>query len=653
VPAQAAAAPALSWSVSTTDGAGQPSAVSCASESLCVAVDRAGNALSSGDPISPEPHWASTGIDKGQPLTAVACESAGLCVAVDGAGRALSTTNPLAGAWSAPAAINAGSALTGVSCMSASLCVAVDAAGEVLASPNPGSPGSTWLVEYKDAAALRGVSCDGSECVAVDTAGAALATSNPLGGPGSWRARAIDPAGAPSAISCTTQHGCVAGDASGDALASADPSAVAPTWSSTAIDFGGLTGVSCATTGLCVAVGGHGEALASDDPTAALPLWSETSASPGVALAGVWCLPAGFCIAVDTAGRVLSGHVPAPGLATATPAEVTATSAQLSGTVEPNDANLVSCSFEYGPGPSYGQSAPCQSLPAAGGGAQAVSAPLAGLQPNRTYHYRLLASSAAGAAASPDATFTTAISTQVPLVFPHPSISGTPAVNQRLSCRSGVPSGTGAQLTYLWLRDLRPIPSSSGSTYLVKGADSGHHLQCQVTATNGGGSATARSGFVTIPFQGVPASRGETVVGRAHARGARVTVPVICSPLAPGGCRLVVRVTVVETLRAGRLLAVTATPAPARPAAGGGRLSRRTVTLAAATARLGRGQRGAVTLLLSSAGRRLLASRHRLSVRVAVRGTVIGVLESPLGEQTLQLGAARRASRARGTTHRG
>jgi hypothetical protein len=109
---------------------------------------------------------------------------------------------------------------------------------------------------------------------------------------------------------------------------------------------------------------------------------------------------------------------------------------------------------------------------------------------------------------------------------------------------------------------------------------------------------------------------------------------------------------VVETLRAGRLVAVTATPGPARPAAGG-RLSRRTVTLAAATARLGRGQRGAVTLLLSSAGRRLLASRHRLSVRVAVRGTVIGVLESPLGEQTLQLGAARRASRARGTTHRG
>jgi hypothetical protein len=649
-PSPALAAPPLGWSLSATDGAGQPSAVSCASEATCVVVDRAGNALSSADPISPEAHWTSTSIDKGQQLTAVACPSPGLCVAVDAAGRALASTSPLAGAWSAPVPINAGSALTGVACMSASLCVAVDAAGEVLASPTPASPGSGWTLEYKDSSALRGVSCDASQCVAVDSAGPAVASTNPLGGSGSWRARAIDPAGATNAISCTAARGCVAVDAAGNALASANPAAPAPTWSFTAIDFAGLAAVSCSSAGLCVAVGGHGEALASDNPTAPLPLWRESS--PGGVLAGVACMPAGFCIAADSTGRVLSGHVPAPGVATATPAEVTATTAQLTGTVEPNDANLLSCAFEFGITTAYGQSVPCQSLPSAGGGAQSVSAQLSGLQPNRTYHYRLLASSAAGGAASADATLTTATSTGVPLVFPHPSISGTPAVNQRLSCHTGLPAGASVQITYAWLRDLRPIPSASGSTYLVKGADAGHHLQCQVSATNGGGSATARSAFVTIPFQGVPASTGETVVGRAHAKGARLSVPVICSPLAPNGCRLVMRVTAVETLRGGRLVAITARPAPARRAAGGG-LRRRTVTFAATTAHLGRGQRATITLNLNVAARRLLARRHRVPVRIAVSGTVIGVLEASLGEQTLELGAARRASRVRGATPRG
>jgi alpha-galactosidase len=72
----------------------------------------------------------------------------------------------------------------------------------------------------------------------------------------------------------------------------------------------------------------------------------------------------------------------------------------------------------------------------------------------------------------------------------------------------------------------------------------------------------------------------------------------------------------------------------------------RKVTFAVASARLGRGQHGTVTLNLNAAARRLLASRHRLSVRIAVTGTVIGVLESSLGEQRLELGASRRASRA-------
>jgi hypothetical protein len=648
VPAQAGAAPALSWSASTVDGSGQPSGISCASESLCVAVDRSGNALSSGDPTAGEAHWGTVSVDKGGSLSSVACPSAGMCVAVDDGGRVLASTNPLAGAWSVPLSITSGSPLTGVACASESLCVAVDAAGDVLASSNPASPAASWPAQYKDAAALRGVSCDPSECVAVDAAGNALAAINPTGGPGAWRLRAIDPAAGLSAVSCTALRGCLAVDGGGNALASADPTALAPTWSSTPIDSGPLTGVSCAATGLCAAVGSHGEARASDNPGAPLPTWVETT-TPGGVLTGVSCLPGGFCLAVDAAGRALTARVRAPAVATVTPAEVTATTATLSGSVEPNDANLLACAFEYGTSASYGQSVPCASAPSATGGPQVVNSQITGLVPNRTYHYRLVASSPVGSGASADATFTTAVSTQVPLVYPHPSISGTPAVGQRLTCHTGVPSGAGAQLSYAWLRDLRPIAGATASSYVVKFADTGHHLQCQVTATDAGGSATARSAFVTVPVQGVPASTGETVVGRAHARGPRVSIPVFCSPLALSGCRLMVRVTAVETLRSGRIVAITARA----PRAHAGGLRRITVTFAVARARLARGQHGTVSLLLNAAGRRLLASRHRLAVRVAISGTVIGVIESALSDQTLQLGAARRAAARHAATRRG
>ncbi|HWX97482.1 MAG TPA: fibronectin type III domain-containing protein [Solirubrobacteraceae bacterium] len=650
-PAPAAGAPALSWSASTIDGSGQPSAISCASESLCVAVDRSGNALTSSDPTSLEAHWATVNVDKGQSLSSISCVSPSMCVAADELGRVLASTNPAAGGWSPPQSIAGGTTLTGIACASPSLCVAIDAAGDVLASSNPASPAASWPVQYKDASPLRGVSCDASGCIAVDAAGNALAASNPTGGAGAWRPRAIDPAGGLSGVSCTPSHGCVAVDSGGNAFASADPTASAPTWSSTPVDSGGgLTAVSCADTSLCVAVGAHGEAQASDDPGAPLPTWMETR--PGGALAGVSCLPGGFCLAVDASGHALTARVRAPAVVTATPAEVTATTATLSGSVEPNDAILLTCTFEYGTSTSYGQSAPCEPTPSPAGGAQAVNGQITGLAPNRTYHYRLLASSAVGSAVSPDVTFTTAVSTQVPLVYPHPSISGTPAVGQRLTCHSGVTSGATAQLSYQWLRDLRPIPGATGTSYVVRFADTAHHLQCQVTATDAGGSATARSSFVTVPVQGVPASTGETLVGRAHARGPRVSVPVTCSPLALSGCRLTLRVTAVETIRAGRIVAITAR-SPRRPSAHTGGVRRVTVTFGIVHARLAPRQHASVSLLLNAAARRLLASRHRMAVRVIVSGTVIGVIESALSEQTLELGATRRAGARHATAPRG
>jgi hypothetical protein len=650
-PTPAVAAPSLGWSAPAPFDVGRsPSAVSCASESLCVAVDREGDALSTVDPTASPSAWAAAAIDPGESLNAISCSPGGPCVAVDGRGYAFVSQESGRSPWS-PSSIDIGRALTGVSCPTASLCVAVDESGNLLATGSPGSGSWPVVASIDPEHRLRAVSCSSpSLCVAVDDAGNVLSSDNPAAGAAAWHAQRVD-SGELLAVSCWSAGACAAVAGTGDALASADPGASAPTWSLTPIDGERLTGVSCASTGLCVAVDGRGEALASDGPAAPIPAWNPASIDSGHALAGVSCLPGGFCMAVDTLGRAFAARVPPPGATTLTPTEVTATSAILAGVVEPNDAVLGACRFEYGTGVPYTRSLPCSVLPPATGGAEDVSAQLSGLVPNTTYHYRILASSPAGTTAGADVAFTTAVSSQIALVYPHPTITGTPAVGQRLTCHPGIEAGASVQLGYAWLRDLIPIPGATGSTYAVKGQDSAHHLQCQVTATDGGGSATAKSAFVTIPVGGVPASIGETFVGRAVFRGRKISVPIICSTQAEGGCQITLRLTVVETLSGGRIVGLAARLKP-RARGSAAAVSHKTVALAGVRVHLARGAHRAVVASLNATGRRLLASRRRFTASLSVSGTVIGVIESHLAQQLVTLGLSSRGASSHGSHRR-
>ena len=574
-------------------------------------------------------------------LTGVSCASSAQCIAVDSEGTEYTSFEPSGGprSWS-PAAIDPGETLTGVSCPDTSVCVAVDGAGDVLVKAFPGGWSAYQLAE---APALRSVSCaTSSQCVAIDADGTAFASTDPEGGPGTWRERTVGTALSPVALSCYGPGECVAVDGAGDALASADPWAPAATWSSTPLgSVSSPVSLSCAASGLCVAALESGAALASDDPAAAVPTWSE-STTAGAHLQAISCLPSGFCIAADTLGGVLTGRVPPPSAITSAASEVTLSAATLAGFVDPNDAMLANCHFDYGPTSAYGSTVPCAQLPNAASSFEPVSAQITGLAPNTVYHYRVLAGSGVGEGNGADMTFTTPVLAQAALVHPHPSIHGTPAVSQRLTCAAGT-TGT-ASLSYEWLRDLIPIPSATASTYVVRFADSGHHLQCQVTAADAGGTATATSPSVTIPVGGIPASAGETAVGRAQYAGEAVTVPVTCSALAVQGCNLLLRLTVRETLSGRRVVAVTAA------------VRHSTVTLASARAFLAKGSHRTITLALTASARRLLASRHRLSARLTATGTVIGVIEAGISQQLVELGASSGSAsrrRAGGTSSHG
>lgn len=667
--ASAGAVATLHWSGAVEiDSASSLTGISCASRTLCVAVDDHGRVLSSANPVGEA--WSSPReIDPGHVLTSVSCApGSALCVATDDHGDVLASGNSGAN-WSAPLDIDGTSSLSAVACGSASLCVAVDRSGNVFVSGNPGS-GAWSPGKPIDGHPLTSVSCTSAPlCVAVDEAGGELTSTNPA--EGAWsQARTIDsnPLSAKLAsVSCAPGPAdtCVALGA-GEVFAGGNPGSSAPTWNATPLG-GGLTGVACEAAGLCVAVDGAGNAYAGDTPAAAEPSWtSPTDIDVPNSLTGVSCVAEGLCAVVDEAGHVLAATVPLPEVETKAPSPVNVaeTVAEVTGTVNTNDA-LSGCRFEYGTSEAYGRSVSCPAL-AAGSASQTIGARLEGLTPNVTYDYRLVAVSASGEARSANVTFKTPAP---PPVQPHPSIGGLPALGQRLTCKAGV-SGSGAAsatLTYVWLRDTHAIAAATNSTYTVVSADVSHHLQCRVTATNAGGSASATSAFVTVPAGGLGAI-SETQVGSARVAGRTVSVPVTCSAQAAGSCRIALRLTVVETLHGSRVVAVAArggsgsgsgvggsgvaTRARGRAAARGS--TRRSVTVGSVTAHLPAGHRGTVTVALNATGRALLKRLHRLTAKLSVSGTVVGAISAHLHTATVSFGAgAGKASAHRaGAGHR-
>jgi hypothetical protein len=660
-PAGAASTPILSWSVpQEIDSVGALNSISCVSNALCVAVDRDGRVLISTNPTDTGAQtWATKEIDGGRSLTSISCAAGPvMCVAVDAEGHAFTSTDPAAGLASTwrERDIDGSSVLNSVSCSSPSSCVAVDNAGRAIASTDPAA--EAWLTpETIDTGghSLKSVGCVSTPiCVAVDTAGRVLTSSAPSEGawseprqldanPGALELTSVACAPAPANV-------CAAVDGGGEAFVSASPGPHS-TWSTTQLESTPqLTGVSCQAAGLCVLVGG-GDAYVSDTFASLAPSWSSTDIDSPLALSGISCTPEGLCAAVDTAGHVLFARVPSPIVTTEAPPSVSVaeTAASLKGTVDTNDALLSSCRLEYGTSEAYGQSAPCPAL-GPGSAAQPVSFFLTGLAPNVTYDYRLVVVSASGEARTANTTFKTPAP---PLVQPHPSIGGIPAPGQRLTCKSGV-SGSGASsatLSYAWLRDTKAISGASGSTYVVASADVTHHLQCRVTATNAGGSASATSAFVTVPAGGLGAI-SETQVGTPRVAGRTVSVPLTCSAQAAGSCTIVLRLTVVETLRGSRVIAVAArsTARRARVAAAR-RTSHKTVTVGAVTVHVPAGQRRTVTVALNTTGRRLLASLHKLTAKLAVSGTVVGAISAQLRSATVTLGGAGKASSRKASTH--
>jgi hypothetical protein len=107
-------------------------------------------------------------------------------------------------------------------------------------------------------------------------------------------------------------------------------------------------------------------------------------------------------------GQTFSTPVNPPTVAAGAPSSLGQVSTTLNGTVNPNEGAVSECQFEYGSSEAYGASVACSPSPGAGAGPIAVSAPLTGLSPGTTYHFRLVATNPGGTSYGADTTFETA-----------------------------------------------------------------------------------------------------------------------------------------------------------------------------------------------------------------------------------------------------
>jgi hypothetical protein len=247
-------------------------------------------------------------------LRAVSCATESLCVAVGYEGSVYASTDPTggAGAWSVSDVNGRGNAthLTAVSCPSPSLCVAVSggygaAAGRVLISADPAS--GSW---------------QRTQIVAVAKEGRIFVSGDPAGGASAWREVSSPTPRDLQGVSCVASLLCVAGDAGGNLLTSADPTGGAPFSETNATSSVQITGATCPTTTRCLAVDNNADVLTSTDPTGGPGSWTfenlvpfeagdpETGQFVKNALWGASCASPSLCALVGANSRIFTATDP-------------------------------------------------------------------------------------------------------------------------------------------------------------------------------------------------------------------------------------------------------------------------------------------------------------------------------------------------------
>lgn len=259
--------------------------ISCPTVRLCVAVDAAGNVITSTRPTGGSRAWSHpahvdpTNAPGGGAagLLGISCASPSMCVAVDGGtpGNVVSSSTPTHGAaaWKLTAV---GGVLNSITCPATTVCIAAGSQRYLSTSPT-GGPGS-WKATGVQAGGgvFSDINCSSlTLCLASgysdSSTGLITRATDPHGGPSAWSTTAAELSppnpgtGLLDGVGCMGTAICIASDSADNVFTSTAPTTgvwstpfeIAPKSALTA----GWSSISCAST-VCVVVDGNGWAVA-------------------------------------------------------------------------------------------------------------------------------------------------------------------------------------------------------------------------------------------------------------------------------------------------------------------------------------------------------------------------------------------------------
>ncbi len=149
----------------------------------------------------------------------------------------------------------------------------------------------------------------------------------------------------------------------------------------------------------------------------------------------------GFTLLRDSNELVVLGPNPEPTVETASALEVGQNTAALTAEVNPRGREVTSCKFEYW-STALVHVAPCLKAPGAGKAPVEVSAPVEGLTPATTYHYRIAAGNTTGISKGAQREFTTVAATA-----PNAKTEAATEVGQRSAVLNAVVNPKAGKLT--------------------------------------------------------------------------------------------------------------------------------------------------------------------------------------------------------------
>jgi hypothetical protein len=571
------------------------------------------NPLSPGTPIPVALPGGAQGFDS------VACPAATQCTAV-GWGEQEVTFNPRSPGAPTPVTISNGQYTpTSVACPSLSQCTSVDQDGrEVTFDPrSPGTPTPVTIDAGNNN--LLSVACPSStQCTTVEYGGGLgrEVTFNPQS-PGAPTPATIGAGLNFIAVTCPSATQCTAAARGGD-QSTFNPQAPGTPTPQT-IDSGAwMFDITCISASDCLAVDNHGTVF-EGDPTSASAWTTHTFPSENN-LAGVSCVSASEC-------AIVSDPIPFPGernvgneyFATdgsvPLPPAWTGILPSVSGTATVGQS-LSESHGSWSPSPT-GYTYQWEDCDSSGNnctainGATSPSYTVTAADEGSTIRVWETGSNAASAGGPALSAATSVVPGPPALTGAGPSISGTSAVGQMLTESHGSWSFSPTSYTLQWGdcdsvgNNCTAINGATSQSYTLTAADIGHTIRVQETAANATGeSAPAVSAATAV----VPSLLGTPRVGPVTTRGSRASVTLGCSGSTGALCNLTLTLTATERLRKGKVVAVTA----------GKRHGTKSVLLASVTTTIDAGQSQRLTVSLNATGRRLLAARRSLTVRLTV-----------------------------------